>query len=85
MLIHPQERRRPRLLCFSNEPFAGVKQARTPALPGSLLFHLIIESLVDLRDLGDPSLALAVFEREELIVRPVKVICNVRYLLIEPL
>jgi hypothetical protein len=46
---------------------------------------LIVESLVDLRDLGDPSLSLAVFKREDLIVRPVKVIGNVRYLLIEPL
>jgi len=30
-------------------------------------------------------LALAVFEREYLLMRPVKVISNVRYLLVEPL
>jgi len=47
--------------------------------------HLFIESPIDLGDLSDPALALAVFEREDLVVRPVKVIGNVRYLLIEPL
>jgi hypothetical protein len=45
----------------------------------------LIESLVDLRDLRDPSLTLGVLERQDLVVRPVKVIGNVRYLLIEPL
>jgi hypothetical protein len=47
--------------------------------------RLFVESPVDLGDLCDPALTLAVFERENLVVRPVKVIGNVRYLLIEPL
>jgi hypothetical protein len=46
---------------------------------------LIVESLVDLGDLGDPTTALGVLQRQNLLVRPVKVIGNVRYLLIEPL
>jgi hypothetical protein len=46
---------------------------------------LFIEPLVDLRDLSDPALALGVFQRQNLFVRPVKVIGYVRYLLIEPL
>jgi hypothetical protein len=46
---------------------------------------LLVKSLVDPGDFGDPALALAVFEREDLLMRPVKVISNVRYLLIEPL
>jgi hypothetical protein len=46
---------------------------------------LFIEPLVDLRDLSDPALALGVFQRQNLFVRPVKVIGNIRYLLIEPL
>jgi hypothetical protein len=59
-------------------------------LPGdgtdlSLLLPSLIETLIDPGDLFYPSLAFAVFEREELIVRPVKVIRDVRYLLIEPL
>jgi hypothetical protein len=41
--------------------------------------------MVDFGYLGDPALTLAVFERHDLFVRPVKVICDVRYLLIEPL
>jgi len=49
------------------------------------LFHLFIESLIDPGDFGDPSLALAMFERKDLLMRPVKVISNVRYLLVEPL
>jgi hypothetical protein len=41
--------------------------------------------VVDLRDLADPVLSLVVLEPENLLVRPVKVICDVRYLLAEPL
>jgi len=48
-------------------------------------FKLFVKTLVDPGYLGDPALALAVFERHDLFVRPVKVIGNVRYLLIEPL
>jgi hypothetical protein len=47
--------------------------------------HLLIEALVDLRNLPDPALAFGVLQRQELFVRPVKVIRNVGYLLIEPL
>jgi len=41
--------------------------------------------LIDLRNLADPALSLSVLQRQYLLVRPVKVICNIRYLLIEPL
>jgi len=41
--------------------------------------------LVDLGNLGDPALAFAVLQRQDFLVRPVKVIGNVRYLLVEPL
>jgi len=47
--------------------------------------HLLIEALIDLRNLHDPALALGVLQRQNLFVRPVKVIRNVGYLLIEPL
>jgi hypothetical protein len=46
---------------------------------------LVVETLVDLGNLGNPTLALSVLERHDLLVRPMKVIRNVRYLLIEPL
>ena len=45
----------------------------------------LVETLVDLGDLRDPTLALGMLERQDLVVRPVKVIGNVRYLLVEPL
>jgi hypothetical protein len=45
----------------------------------------LVETPVDLRDLGDPALPLGVFEPENLLVRPVKVIRDVRYLLVQPL
>ena len=47
-------------------------------------FVLLVEAAVDLRDLRDPLLSLTVFEPEDLLVRPVKVIGDVRYLLAEP-
>jgi hypothetical protein len=46
---------------------------------------LVVQALVDLGDLGDPALAFGVLQRQNFLVRPVKVIRNVRYLLIEPL
>ena len=46
---------------------------------------LVVEALVDLGNLADPTLAFGVFQRQDFVVRPVKVIRNVRYLLIEPL
>jgi hypothetical protein len=54
-------------------------------LSESWFFHLFIETLVDPGDLGDPALTLAMFKRQDLLVRPMKVIGDVRYLLIEPL
>jgi len=44
----------------------------------------IVESPIDLCDLVDPALSLGVLEPENLLVRPVKVIRDVRYLLVEP-
>ena len=46
---------------------------------------LLIQAPVDLCDLGDPVFPFLVFEPEDLLVRPVKVICDVRHLLAEPL
>jgi hypothetical protein len=46
---------------------------------------LLVEALIDLCDLRDPALALCVLQRKDLFVRPMKVIGDVRYLLIEPL
>lgn len=46
---------------------------------------LVIEALIDFCNLGDPSLALGMLQSDYFFVRPVKVISNVRYLLIEPL
>jgi hypothetical protein len=45
----------------------------------------VIEAAVDLRDLRDPLFPFTMFERQDLLVRPVKVIRDVRYLLAEPL
>jgi hypothetical protein len=47
--------------------------------------HLLVEALIDLSDLRDPALALGVLQRKNLFVRPMKVIGDVRYLLVEPL
>jgi hypothetical protein len=61
-------------------PFTG--QPQRAALH---CFVLLVQAAVDLRDLRDPLLSLTVFEPEDLLVRPVKVIGDVRYLLTEPL
>jgi hypothetical protein len=58
---------------------------RTKAATRSRLFGLLVEALVYLGDLLDPALSLAVLQREDFFVRPVKVKRDVRYLLIEPL
>jgi hypothetical protein len=47
--------------------------------------QLIVKPLVDFGDLANPAIAFSVFQMKYLVVRPVKVIRNVRYLLIEPL
>jgi hypothetical protein len=47
--------------------------------------RLVVEALVDFGDFLNPALALKVIQFENLCVRPVKVISNIRYLLIEPL
>ena len=49
------------------------------------VFYLFVEALVDLGDLGDPTLAFSMLERQDLLVRPMKVIGDICYLLIEPL
>jgi hypothetical protein len=46
---------------------------------------LIVEALVDFGYFVNPALALKVVQFENLCVRPVEMISNVRYLLIEPL
>jgi hypothetical protein len=46
---------------------------------------LVVETPVDPRNLCDPTLALGMLQRQDFLVRPVKVIRNVRYLLIQPL
>lgn len=47
--------------------------------------RVLVQTLVDLRDLRDPLLALCVLERENLFVRPVEMERDVRYLLVQPL
>jgi hypothetical protein len=59
----------------------GLKVSRR----ASRLRALLVEALVYLRYLPDPAPPLAVFEREDLVVRPVKVKSYVRYLLLKPL
>jgi len=46
---------------------------------------LVVQTLVDLCNLGDPTLAFGMLQRQDFLVRPVKVIRDVRYLLVEPL
>jgi hypothetical protein len=46
---------------------------------------LIVEAPINFCDLSNPALSLGMLQRQDFIVRPVKVIRNVRYLLIEPL
>ena len=51
----------------------------------SATFTPLVESVVDLCYFRNPALALAVLQREDLLVRPMKVERHVRYLLVEPL
>src|SRR5512138_1057798 len=44
----------------------------------------LVQRLVGPRDLGDPALALAMIERHHLIVGPVQIARDVRYLLEDP-
>src|SRR3982074_905472 len=46
---------------------------------------LLIEPLVDAADLGHPPLPLTMVQLHDLVTRPVKVIGEVRYLLVQPL
>jgi hypothetical protein len=59
-------------------PAAAYASKTRPAL-------LVVETLVDLCNLGNPALAFGMLQRQYFLVRPVKVIRNVRYLLIEPI
>jgi hypothetical protein len=47
--------------------------------------YLRIETLMNLGNLCHPALALSMLQGENLFVRPVKIIGNVGYLLVEPL
>jgi hypothetical protein len=47
--------------------------------------HLLVEALINLGDFCNPALALRMVQRQNLFVRPVKMIGNVGYLLIQPL
>ena len=46
---------------------------------------MLVQTLIYLGYLTHPLLALRMFQLKNLSVRPVKVICDVRYLFIEPL
>ena len=46
---------------------------------------MLIQPLVDPRDFGDPPLTLAVVQLHDLVIGPVKVIGQVRYLLVQPI
>jgi hypothetical protein len=47
--------------------------------------YLLIEAFIDLGDFCDPALAFSMLHRQNLSVRPVKVIGNIGYLLVQPL
>jgi len=47
--------------------------------------HLLVEALIDLGDFCNPALTFSMLHRQNLFVRPVKVIGDISYLLIEPL
>jgi len=44
----------------------------------------LVQGPIDLHDLVDPTRTLAMLQREDLVVLPMKVIRQVRYLLAEP-
>jgi hypothetical protein len=46
---------------------------------------LLVGTLIDFGNFSDPTLPFGMFQRQDFLVRPVKVISNVRYLLEEPL
>ncbi len=46
--------------------------------------RLLVQALIDPGDLGNPALPLAVLQRHDLLIRPMKVIGDVGYLLVEP-
>jgi hypothetical protein len=52
---------------------------------GSSGLTFFIQSPVDLGNFVHPALALTVFQRQHLFVRPVKMKRDIRYLLVEPL
>lgn len=49
------------------------------------ILRLIVESLIDPGDFSHPLLTFQMLHFEYLVVRPVEVVCDVRYLFIEPL
>jgi hypothetical protein len=76
MLVLPDESHR----VLAARPFL-----QTSAASRTRSAFSVVDALVDPCNLGDPTLTLGVLERQYFLVRPVKVIRNVRYLLIEPL
>src|SRR5262249_37221324 len=67
-----------------------IQQCHVPFSPVTaacirLALGLLIEAPVDAGDFRDPALALAMVQRQNLLVRPMKVIRHIRYLLVEPL
>jgi hypothetical protein len=60
-------------------------KSRTVKVPApARLIGAFVQPPVDARDLFHPATARAVFEREQVVVRPVEVEGYVRYLLVEP-
>jgi len=51
----------------------------------AVALQLLVEAPIDLGDFRYPALALAMLQRQNLPVRPMKVECHIRYLLVEPL
>jgi hypothetical protein len=65
--------------------FSSVTATAPIGLARQVCALLLVEPPIDLGDLGDPTLAFAMLHRQDLGVRPVKVKCQIRYLLVEPL
>jgi hypothetical protein len=55
-----------------------------PSVYASRSRRLFVEAPIDLGDLPYPLLAFLVLEGQDLLMRPVEMIGNVRYLLVEP-
>lgn len=56
-----------------------------PSFVGLHIFRLVVEPAIDPGNFRHPLLTLQMLHFEYLVVRPVKVVCDIRYLFIEPL